>query len=287
MTTTTNGHATPTTSAGSAVDRPRTSIRDEFRAEPLPVGSFRPAAPQQGESVEAERLHRKQRLAAAFRVFGKFGYDHGIAGHITARDPELPDHFWVNPIAVPFSRIRVSDLLLVSHSGQIVIGDRPVNRAAFAIHSQVHAARPDVVAAAHAHAVHGKAWSALGRLLDPITQDACTFHGSHALYDDFNGVVLDEEEGRNVARALGPTNKAVILQNHGFLTVGASVEEAAWLFVAAEQSAHAQLLAEAAGTPKLIRPEVAEKLGSDRSLGAFSFTPYWEQIVHEQPDLLD
>jgi ribulose-5-phosphate 4-epimerase/fuculose-1-phosphate aldolase len=255
--------------------------------EPLLVGDLPlPSYPVFGD-VEEERLHRKQRLAGAFRVFGKLGLEEGVAGHITARDPELTDHFWVNPVGVAFSQIKVSDLELVSHDGRIVVGDRPINRAAFVIHSQVHAARPDVIAAAHSHALYGKAWSSLGRLLDPITQDACIFYGSHSLYDDFNGVVLDEEEGRNVAAALGPDNKAVILQNHGFLTVGRSVDEAAFLFITAEHSAHAQLLAEAAGTPKLIRHEIAAPLGADRTFGWYSFKPYWDQIIVEQPDLLD
>ena len=79
----------------------------------------------------------------------------------------------------------------------------------------------------------------------------------------------------------------MILQNHGFLTVGASVEEAAWLFITADATAHAQLLAEAAGTPALIRPEVAEPLGRSRAFGGFSFRPYYDEIVAEQPDLLD
>ena len=114
-----------------------------------------------------ERLHRKQRLAAAFRLFSKFGFDEGVAGHITARDPERADHFWVNPFGMHFGHIRTSDLILVNHQGEVVEGDRPVNGAAFAIHSQVHAARPDVVAAAHAHSVYGKSWSSLGRTLDP------------------------------------------------------------------------------------------------------------------------
>jgi len=126
-------------------------------------------------SVEEERLHRKQRLAAAFRLFSRFGFDEGVAGHITARDPELKDHFWVNPFAMHFGHIRVSDLILVNDKGEVVEGDRPVNTAAFVIHSQVHAARPDVVAAAHAHSTYGKTWSSLGRLLDPLTQDACAF----------------------------------------------------------------------------------------------------------------
>src|SRR5881394_24150 len=205
--------------------------------------------PPKFDSIEEERLFRKQRLAAAFRLFGKFGFDEGVAGHITARDPELLDHFWVNPFGRSFKQMRVSDLILVSHTGEVVEGDAPVNQAAFAIHSQVHAARPDVIAAAHAHSIYGKSWSALGKLLDPITQDACAFYGDHALFDDFTGVVLDVEEGKRLAHALGD-NKAVILSNHGLLTVGqTSVDEAAWWFITMERTCQAQLLAEAAGTP--------------------------------------
>src|SRR4051794_41388931 len=105
------------------------------------------------DSVEEERTHRKQRLAAAFRLFSRFGFDEGVAGHITARDPELADHFWVNPFGMHFSMIKVSDLILVNDAGQVVEGRAMVNTAAFAIHSQVHAARPDVVAAAHSHSM--------------------------------------------------------------------------------------------------------------------------------------
>src|SRR5690349_25159741 len=127
------------------------------------VAPFRTPEPPTFSSPAQERRHRKERLAASFRLFSRFGFDQGVAGHITARDPELTDHFWVNPLGVAFAQIKVSDLVLVSHDGRIVVGDRPVNRAAFAIHSEVHAARPDVVAAAHSHAIYGKAWSSLGR----------------------------------------------------------------------------------------------------------------------------
>ena len=65
--------------------------------------------PPSFSSVEEERLHRKQRLAAAFRMFSRAGFDEGVAGHITARDPELTDHFWVNPFGMHFTQIRVSD----------------------------------------------------------------------------------------------------------------------------------------------------------------------------------
>jgi ribulose-5-phosphate 4-epimerase/fuculose-1-phosphate aldolase len=240
-------------------------------------------------TVAEERRHRKERLAAAFRLFGRFGFDEGVAGHITARDPERPDCFWVNPFGMNFGHIRVSDLIMVDDTGTVVEGDGIVNGAAFAIHSQVHAARPDVIAAAHAHSIHGKAWSALGRRLDPITQDACAFHDDHALFDDYTGVVLDLSEGVRIGQALGD-RKAVILRNHGLLTVGHSVDEAAWWFITMERSCQAQLLAEAAGTPVLIDSAnaalTATQVGSHIA-GYFSFQPLYAKITREQPDLFD
>jgi ribulose-5-phosphate 4-epimerase/fuculose-1-phosphate aldolase len=150
------------------------------------------------DSVEDERRYRKQELAVAFRLFGKLGFGEGVAGHITVRDPENPEHFWVNPFGLSFRRIKASDLIRVDHEGNIIEGNRPVNKAAFCIHSEVHKARPDVLVAAHAHSLHGKAFSSLHRLLDPITQDACQFYNDHGLYDDFGGVVTDREEGERI-----------------------------------------------------------------------------------------
>jgi ribulose-5-phosphate 4-epimerase/fuculose-1-phosphate aldolase len=246
--------------------------------------------PPEFASAAEERLHRKQRLAAGFRLFAKFGYDEGVAGHITARDPEHPDHFWVNPFGVHFGHIRVSDLVLCNDAGEVVEGTRKlVNRAAFAIHSRVHAARPDVVAAAHSHSMHGKAWSSLGRLLDPITQDACAFYQDHAMFDDYTGVVLATEEGDRIAKALGSC-KSVILRNHGLLTAGLTVDEAVWWFITMDRSCQAQLLAEAAGKPISIEHDNAVltrgQVGSHYS-GWFQFQPLWDLITREQPDLLD
>jgi ribulose-5-phosphate 4-epimerase/fuculose-1-phosphate aldolase len=247
------------------------------------------ALPPTFSSVEEERQHRKVRLAAGFRLFARFGFDEGVAGHITARDPELTDHFWVNPFGMHFGHIRASDLCLVDHNGEVVQGDRVINQAAFAIHSQVHAARPDVIAAAHSHSVYGKTWSTLGRRLDPLTQDACAFYEDHEVFDDYTGVVLDVEEGKRIAHALGE-HKAVILRNHGLLTVGHSVDEAVWWFITMERSCHAQLMAEAAGTPRLIDPEMAARTQTQvggHLAGWFSFQPLYDRIIREQPDLAD
>ncbi|MFC6633830.1 class II aldolase/adducin family protein [Microbulbifer taiwanensis] len=235
------------------------------------------------------REERKRKLTAAFRLFGKFGFDEGVAGHITVRDPELEDHFWVNPMGVSFKLLKMSQLLLVNHKGEVVEGDGYLNGAAFTIHSHIHRMRPDVVAAAHAHSLHGKAWSSLGRLLDPITQDACAFFGDHGLLDTFSGVVLEVGEGEALARALG-NRKALILQNHGLLTVGKSIDEAAWWYITMERSCQAQLLAEAAGEPVLIEPEVAIRtravVGTELA-GLFSFQPLYNVICAEQPEMFD
>lgn len=243
----------------------------------------------QGESPEEIRQDRKNKLAAALRLFGKLGFDEGVAGHITVRDPEKTDHFWVNPMGKSFKQMKVSDLLLVSHTGEVVEGAGLLNGAAFTIHSQIHMSNPAITAAAHSHSVYGKAFSALGKTLDPLTQDSCAFYDDHVLFDEFSGVVLDNSEGEKISAALGD-RKAAILQNHGLLTVGDTIDAAAWWYITMERSCQAQLLAEAAGTPKLIDHDVAlftrETVGNPLA-GWFSFQPLYDVITEEQPELFN
>jgi len=195
-----------------------------------------------------ERDFLKFRLAQAFRIFAHLGYDEGVAGHITVRDPIKPDCFWVNPFGRHFSLIQPSDLLLVDHYGEILAESGPqrlLNTSAFLIHAAIHEARPDILCAAHSHTIYGKAFSALGRELDIITQDSCQFYNDHAVYKQFNGVVLGEAEGANIAAVLG-SRKAVILQNHGLLVGASTVEATVHYFSALEKCCRVQLLADAA-----------------------------------------
>ena len=248
-----------------------------------------PHKPPTFANHDEHRTHIKQRMAAAFRLFDRFGFNEGVAGHLTARDPEHPDLFWVNPFGMSFGMIRVSDLILVDHDGEVVEGTWPVNRAAFAIHSAVHQARPDLNSAAHTHSTFGRAFSTLGKLLSPLTQDSCAFYGDHSLFDDFTGVVLDVEEGKRIAHALGD-NKACILRNHGLLTGGTTVDEAAWWYITMERTCQVQLVAEAAGDPVAIDHENAQlthsQVGSSLA-GWYSFQPLYDKIVRDQPDLLE
>jgi len=216
----------------------------------------------------------------------------GVTGHITVRDPDYPDHFWLNPLGISYNQIKVSDLILCSDKGKIVEGKHTkLNHAAFAIHSRIHKHRPDIIAAAHAHSLYGKIWSTQGRLLDPLSQDACAFYLDHALYDEYNGIVLDLSEGDQIAKALGP-HKAVILKNHGLITVGASVETAAWWFISLERCCQVQVIAESLKqAPKPISHEVALKTQqlaySGSNSGALNFQPFLQDIIAQHPELLD
>ncbi len=240
--------------------------------------------------VGDERLHRKQRLAAVCRVFAKYGYEYGFAGHVTVRDPEYPDLFWTNPFAMDFGRVRVSDLLLVDHDGTVLEGKRAVNRAGFVLHSAIHKANPHILASCHAHTVNGMAWAALGRRLDPITQTAACFFEDHALISEEAGaVVVEPSAGQKVAAAFG-TNKVAIHQNHGLFSSGRkSIDEAAWWFIALEKACEIQLKAEATGHPlKMIPAEAARH--SNKHLGSplmawLHFQPIYDAISREQPDL--
>jgi ribulose-5-phosphate 4-epimerase/fuculose-1-phosphate aldolase len=245
--------------------------------------------PQTFATVEEERMHRKVQLAAAFRMFSKAGLDEGVAGHVTARDPEFPDSYWVNPFGMHFSLIKQSDLVRVNHAGEVVEGDRAVNGAAVAIHCAVHAARPDVIAAAHAHGPYGKTLSSLDMGIEPLTQDACAFYEDFGVFRNFSGVVLDAEEGKKIGEALG-SHKAVILRNHGMLTVGETVESAAWWFLTLERTAQSQLMAYAAGTPtKIGHDEAVQTRGQIgfELAGWFQFQPIWQRIAKDNPDIWD
>jgi hypothetical protein len=126
-------------------------------------------------SLSAERAFRKLHHAASLRWLGLNGYNNeGAGGHVTVRDPILPDHFWINPHGKSFRWMTPADLVLVNEDGQVVGGNmHSINPAGFVIHSAIHRARPEVVSVVHCHSVPGKAFSALGCLLEPINQDAC------------------------------------------------------------------------------------------------------------------
>ena len=187
---------------------------------------------------------RKREAALAYRVFAALGWGDTGDGHISARDPERQDCFWLLDVGVPFAEAAPEALVLIGPDGSLVEGGQGTNWPGYYIHWPILANRPDVASAAHTHTPYGTPFAAEARPLAPITQEACIFHEDHALFDDEEVQVQSLDCGQRIATALG-SNRAVVLRNHGLLTVGATVPEAVAWFVLLERVAEAHLKARA------------------------------------------
>ena len=187
------------------------------------------------------RAHRKRRLALAYRVFGAKGWGSLGDGHISARDPQRPNCFWVGRYGVPFRFMTTEDLVLVRPDGTVE-GGGSINMAAYYIHAPVHDARPHIVSAAHCHTPYGTPFSATATKLEPISQESCAFFGDHEIFDSDEVSIASTDGGKRIATAIGGA-RAVILRNHGLLTVGATVDAAVGCFLLMEGCAEIQLKA--------------------------------------------
>ena len=274
-----------------AQHNPRPLLRDGRISiyQPEQKGLIYPELPKFSQ-VADERRYRKERLVAACRAFAIEGFDYGFAGHLTVRDPEHPELYWTNPMCVHFSQVKLSNLILADHKGKVVEGDYAINRAGFVLHAAVHEAHQDIVSMCHAHTVYGTAFAALGRSLEPISQDAAAFFEDHVVITSEAGQVAVEEQAGMAVCDWFKDVKAAIHQNHGLLTASRhSIDSAAFWFIALERACRQQLLVEATGhKPVQVSPERSrysrEHVGSDY-IGWLHFQPIYSQLVATQPDM--
>src|SRR4029078_3119588 len=203
-------------------------------------------------SLADEPAHRKRMWALGYRIFGALRWGMLGDGHISARDPVFPDHFWLLDWGVPFSAATVHQLVLVGPGGEVKDADGnatgAVNTAGYNIHHPLLAARPDVVSASHTHTAFGTPWPANVEPFRGLRQEACACVFDQELFNDQEVAVLPLDGDKPIAAALG-NKKFCILRNHGLLTVGLSVEESIGWFVMAERVAEVHV--EAANTPAI------------------------------------
>lgn len=223
--------------------------------------------------VEAERAHRKRMCALGYRVFGALRWGQTGDGHISARDPELTDHFWLLGHGIPFREATVDALVLVSPEGDVVRGSGAINVAAHHIHQPILARRPAMVSAAHTHTPYGTPFSAQVRPVEAVSQEACLFVGDQALFDDEEVEVMSTAGGGRIADAMGDA-QMIILRNHGLLTAGTTVGAAVGGFVLAERVAEVHIKAGTSARP--ISPEAVSRVrdyyaDKDVALGAFNW----------------
>jgi ribulose-5-phosphate 4-epimerase/fuculose-1-phosphate aldolase len=222
---------------------------------------------------DAERQVR-QDLAAAYRLVAHYGMDDSIYTHISARVPGTEDQFLINPFGMLFRDITASSLVKIDLAGRI-LDDSPydVNPAGFTIHSAVHGARHDAACVLHTHTVAGVAVSSLAGGLQPCNQWALQFY-QRVVYHDFEGIALDPEERERLVADLGPTARALILRNHGLVTLGRTVSEAFILMLNLERACRVQVAIESSGQPVYPVPaEVCEKTAQQYEAGGGSHLP--------------
>jgi ribulose-5-phosphate 4-epimerase/fuculose-1-phosphate aldolase len=212
------------------------------------VASIHPDhVPSLREQVSAEEWQTRVDLAACYRLVDHYDMSDLLGTHISARVPGEENTFLLNPYGLYFDEITASSLIKVDFDGNILT-DTPyeMNAAGFTIHSAVMMGRPDVECALHTHTRAGMAVSALKVGLLPMSQHSARFIGKTG-YHDYEGVANNHEERERLQRDLGD-NLAVILRNHGLLTVGYNIGHAFWLIYKLERACQAQIDCMAAGT---------------------------------------
>lgn len=181
--------------------------------------------PELRNSIPPAEWAARVDLAAAYRYAQYAGWNDLIFNHITLRVPGEPDHFLIKPHELLFEEVTASSLLKLDMEGRPIGEDKPINPAATTIHTAVLKARPELNSVMHVHTAPGVAISALKGGLKFLCQESMAFY-NRISYHDFEGIATDSDECARLARDLGPTNRTVILRNHGLLTTGGNVAEA-------------------------------------------------------------
>ena len=197
-------------------------------------------------------------LAAAYRLVAHFGWDDVVYTHITARVPGAKDQFLINPFGTMFGEVTASSLVKIDVAGNVIAPtDARINPAGFVVHSAIHMHRHDAQCVLHTHTRAGMAVSATKDGLLPLNQKSLTFY-NRVGYHDYEGLAFDTAERDRLFRDLGP-HKALILRNHGLLTVGEDCAEAFSLMYSLEVACQLQVDTLAMGREIVLpRPEVCE-----------------------------
>ena len=214
--------------------------------------------------VSEEEWKLRVDLAAAYRLVAHHGWDDLIFTHMSVRIPGPEHHFLLNPYNLMFEEVTASALIKVDLNGNPVDPTQFItNPAGFTIHSAIHMARHDAHAVIHLHTPHGQAVAAHEDGLLPLTQTAMLIRGD-LVFHDYEGVATDLEERGRIVADLGHNN-AMLLRNHGTLTIGETVGEAFIRMYFLERACEAQIYALSAGdrvnNPPQGTPEVAAQQG--------------------------
>jgi len=205
-------------------------------------------ATQPASSVTTpEEWQLRVNLAACYRLCALHGWDDGIYTHISAAIPGQPGLYLINPFGLHFSEVKASNLVKINAAGAVVgVSGHTVNKAGFALHAAVHAARPDVECVMHLHNVDGIAVGAQSLGLLPLSAHALRFYQQLG-YHHYEGLAMTPQEQARLVERLGQ-HPAMLMRNHGTLVCGRTVAEAYVLMETLDKACAIQLKAQTGGT---------------------------------------
>lgn len=233
--------------------------------------------------MDGNEWFARLQLAACYRLVDDSGWTSVVYNHITLRIPGT-DEFLINPFGLRYDEIRASDLIRIDIDGNRKSESPwPVNAAGYQIHSTIHKARPDLHCVLHTHEPVSQALAATNAAAIPVTQEGCQFH-ERVGYHDFEGIVLDGDEGPRIVEALGPVNHTLVLRNHGLITAG---PDCVWAYVRHchfVRNTDVQLRAMAAGDlrpiPEAVMVKTREQFeGGSASANALVRHPEWPALI--------
>lgn len=242
----------------------------------------------------AEETRLRRELAAAYRAFAHYGWDDIIFTHLSVRAPGPEHHFLINPYDLAFDEITASSLVKIDVTGQAVEETtHPTNPAGFVIHSAIHMAREDAHCVMHLHTIAGQAVAAQEEGLLPTCQTTMIAMSGGVAYHDYEGIATDVDERERLVADLGD-KYAMILRNHGTLTVGETVADAFLLMYFLERGCQVQIAALSGGrrlnpppqgTPEKVAMQA--KYGMQAEGRPLAWPAVYRKMCRLYPDLLN
>ena len=190
------------------------------------------------------------RLVEACRVLAAADQGDLIWGHVSVRRAERPEVVYIKPAGMGLEEMGPDDVISVDLSGRKIAGRHPLHVEVF-IHTEIMRARPEVTSVVHTHPPHAVAFGSLDRPLLPVGHEGALFCEGLPVFDRTSDLIVTPELGGSLARTLGD-HHAALLRNHGIVTSGRSMEESVMTALLLEKACKVQLLAEAAGGPRVV-----------------------------------
>ena len=231
----------------------------------------------------------KKKVALGNRIV----FHQGLAdyhGHVSARLPRTRQ-FLIKPVLAPLGTISSKDILLVDIDEYMKISEQNWARAGkkrgvtklrippreTMIHAAIYEARPDVNAVVHTHQPLATAFSVAGVPLLPIYNQAAVFAPETPIFPSPR-LIYTIQDGKEICRTLG-NRMAMLLQGHGIVVVGDSLEYATVHAIYLERTAYMQWVASSVGKPVLMPQKDIDEMKENMIYRAYDAFAYFTSLL--------